>query len=81
MQSTGSPTPHRLGTSQARVVDLGRLLLGLSVVALGILFLLDSADSLDAGRAIDHWWPLVVVARESSRWPNARRGSCVARFS
>jgi hypothetical protein len=43
-------------------VDLGRLLLEFSIVALGIVFLLDSAGSLDAGRAIDHWWPLVVVA-------------------
>ena len=45
-----------------RVTDLGRPLLGLSVVALGVLFLLGSAGVLDAGRAIDRWWPLVIVA-------------------
>jgi len=60
-------------------VDLGRLLLGLSVVALGILFLLDSAGSLDAGRAIDHWWPLVVIAGGAftlaERPPSVLRGS------
>jgi hypothetical protein len=44
------------------VLDLGRLLLGLAVVALGILFLLDSADVLDARRAIDRWWPSLIIA-------------------
>ena len=42
--------------------DLGRLLVGLSVVALGALFMLDAAGVLDAGRAIDRWWPCVIVA-------------------
>jgi len=46
----------------ARVLDLGRLLLGLTVLTLGVLFLLDSADVLDAGQAIDRWWPLLIVA-------------------
>ena len=45
-----------------RVLDLGRLLLGLTVVALGVLFLLDSAGTLDAGQAIDDFWPLLLVA-------------------
>ena len=44
------------------VTDLGRLLVGLIVIAIGVLFLLDSAGSLDADRAIDHWWPLTLVA-------------------
>jgi hypothetical protein len=44
-----------------RVLDLGRLLLGLTVIALGALFLLDSADVLDAGDAIGHWWPVLIV--------------------
>ncbi len=42
--------------------NLGRILLGLVVVALGVLFLLDSADVLDAGTAIDHWWPVAIIA-------------------
>lgn len=54
---------HRHERSQEpRVLDLGRLLLGVTVAALGVLFLLDAADLLDAGKAIDHWWPLVIVA-------------------
>jgi Cell wall-active antibiotics response 4TMS YvqF/Domain of unknown function (DUF5668) len=45
-----------------RVLDLGRLLLGFTVVTLGVLFLLDSAGTLDAGQAIDNYWPLVLIA-------------------
>ena len=44
------------------MLDLGRLLLGLVIVSVGVLFLLDAADVLDANRAIDRWWPLVIVA-------------------
>ena len=52
--------PHLRGSD--RVLDLGRLLLGLTVVALGVLFLLDGADVLDAGQAIGDFWPLLLVA-------------------
>lgn len=45
-----------------RVLDLGRLLLGAIVVALGVLFLLDAAGVLNADRAIDRWWPIVILA-------------------
>lgn len=51
----------RSGDESARVLDLGRLLVGSAVIALGVLFLLDSADAIDAGRAIDRWWPLLIV--------------------
>jgi predicted membrane protein len=44
------------------VLDLGRPLLGLTIVALGVLFLLDSAGVLDAGEAIGNYWPLLLVA-------------------
>jgi cell wall-active antibiotic response 4TMS protein YvqF len=54
---TPTPTP----ASPRFVRDYGRILLGLIVVALGLLFLLDNAGSLDAGRAIDHWWPTVLI--------------------
>lgn len=42
--------------------DLGRILLGLVVLTVGVLVLLDAAGELDAGKAIDDWWPLVIVA-------------------
>lgn len=44
------------------VRDYGRILLGLVVVALGTLFLLDSAGVLDAGQAISDYWPVVIIA-------------------
>lgn len=62
LPSSISMSPHTPESGGARVTDLGRLLLGLSVVVLGVLFLLDSAGVLDAGKAIDRWWPLVIVA-------------------
>jgi hypothetical protein len=62
-----------------RVLDLSRLLLGLTVLALGTLFLLDSADALDAGRAIDRFWPLILVAAGlftlAERPPSVVRGT------
>jgi cell wall-active antibiotic response 4TMS protein YvqF len=60
-----STAPHLLSPrlrGPGRAPDLGRLLLGLTVVALGVLFLLDSADRVDAGRAIDDFWPVLLVA-------------------
>jgi LiaF transmembrane domain len=56
---------HRAGARDAgtdRVLDLGRLLLGLTIVALGVLFLLDGAGTLDASDAIGRWWPALLVA-------------------
>jgi len=79
MQSTAPSMQHGRGGGQVRVLDLGRLLLGCSIVALGILFLLDSAGSLDAGLVIDHWWPLVIVAAGlftlAERPPSVLRGA------
>ncbi len=56
----GRPAGPTDGTPPAR--DLSRLFVGLVVVTLGVLFLLDSAGALDAGRAIDRWWPAAIVA-------------------
>lgn len=55
-----SPAPPTPSSSPSR--DFGRLFVGLVVVSLGILFLLDSAGVLSAGRAIDRWWPLAIIA-------------------
>ena len=52
--------PGRSGEGPSR--DFGRLLIGLIVVTLGVLFLLDTADVLRADRVIDRWWPLAIVA-------------------
>jgi Cell wall-active antibiotics response 4TMS YvqF/Domain of unknown function (DUF5668) len=47
---------------QGRAFDFGRVLLGLVGVAIGTLYLLESADVLDAGAAIDGWWPTLIIA-------------------
>jgi hypothetical protein len=63
MRTSTPPHPSFFRTDgSGRVLDLGRLLLGLTVVALGVLFLLDSAGTHDAGQAIDDYWPLLLVA-------------------
>jgi Cell wall-active antibiotics response 4TMS YvqF len=47
---------------QPPIVDLGRILLALVVISVGVLFLLEAAGTLDAGEAIGDWWPAVVIA-------------------
>lgn len=66
-------------TGEQRVLDLGRLLLGLAVAALGILFLLDAASVLNADKALEHWWPTIIVAAGlltlAERPPSVVRGT------
>jgi hypothetical protein len=40
----------------------GRVLLGLVLVTLGVLFLLDQAGTIDAGEVIGDWWPAAIIA-------------------
>jgi hypothetical protein len=40
----------------------GRLLLGVGLLVVGILYLLDLADYVNAGSVIRTWWPLAVIA-------------------
>lgn len=42
--------------------DTGRILLGLIVLSLGVIFLLDGTGTLDAGQVIGDWWPAAVIA-------------------
>jgi predicted membrane protein len=42
--------------------DVGPVMVGLVLVALGGLFLLDQAGSIDAGQIIGDWWPLAIIA-------------------
>jgi len=63
MHASTHPSPLLHGdTRQPRVLDLGRLLIGLTVLTLGVLFVLDAAGVLDADKAIDDWWPSLIVA-------------------
>jgi cell wall-active antibiotic response 4TMS protein YvqF len=43
-------------------VTPSRLLIGLVLVGLGVLFLFDQAGALDAGEVIGDWWPVVIIA-------------------
>lgn len=51
---------HRAGGGRMR--DLGRVLLAAVVITVGALYLLDAGGVLNAGAAIDDWWPLLLVA-------------------
>ncbi|HPC83318.1 MAG TPA: DUF5668 domain-containing protein [Thermoanaerobaculaceae bacterium] len=53
--------------------DLSRLIMGLAVCALGVLFTLDRLDVLDAGRLIEYW-PLLLVAMGLARLLEAPGG-------
>jgi predicted membrane protein len=68
--------PHN---GEPQVLDLGRLLLGLVIVAFGVLFLLDAAGVLNADKAVNHWWPTVIVAAGlltlAERPPSVVRGT------
>ena len=78
-QGTWFGRPGRSHAGPGRVLDLGRLLIGATVVAIGVLFLLDAADVLDADKAIDHWWPVLIVAAGvftlAERPPSVVRGT------
>lgn len=53
--------------------DLSRLIIGLAVCALGVLFTLDHMDVLDAGNLLEYW-PLFLVAIGLSRLLQAPGG-------
>jgi hypothetical protein len=40
----------------------GRVVLGLVLVTIGVLFLLDQTGTLDAGDVIGDWWPVAIIA-------------------
>ncbi len=40
----------------------GRILFGLLLIALGVLFLLDRAGTLEASDTIRDWWPAAIIA-------------------
>lgn len=39
----------------------GRAFVGILLIALGVLFLLDRGDVLDAGDTIAQWWPVILI--------------------
>jgi hypothetical protein len=76
---SSATAPQLTPPRDTRVLDLGRLLIGVAIVTLGVLFLLDSADVLDADKAIGNWWPMLLVAAGvftlAERPPSVVRGA------
>lgn len=42
-------------------MNWGRVFVGSIILAVGVLFLLDNADVLDAGDVLSNWWPVVII--------------------
>lgn len=43
-------------------VNTGRLIAGLALIIVGVLFLLDQTGNIDAGSILSDWWPLIIIA-------------------
>ena len=81
MQPTpsSSPVPPAHGHrhfGEHRALDPGRTLLGMVVLAVGVLYLLDTLNVLDAGEVIGRWWPVALIAAGLLQLAE-RRGSLV----
>ena len=53
---------HHFSPRSAPARDYGRILLGLVVVAIGIVYLLEGAGVVDASHVVADYWPAVIVA-------------------
>lgn len=61
-------------------MNLGRAFFGGILVTLGVLFLLDTADVLDAGDVIAVWWPVLLIAAAALQFfanPGQRVGPAI----
>lgn len=54
-------------------MNAGRALVGTLIAALGVVFLLDSAGTLEAGDTLAAWWPVAIVALGLFHVAGARR--------
>lgn len=43
-------------------INTGRLIAGLALVVVGVLFLLDQSGTVNAGSILSDWWPLIIIA-------------------
>jgi hypothetical protein len=57
---------------------LGRLFLALVLLGFGTVALLDSAGVIDGDRAVDHWWPVILILAGVLRLLEGRRSSTVS---
>ncbi len=51
----------------------GRVVIGLGLIAAGVLFVLDNAGTLDAGETIGDWWPVLFVTLGVFQFVSDRR--------
>jgi hypothetical protein len=56
------PAPSEPSRQAGTFARPGRVLFGLVLIGLGVLFLLDQADVLDAGEVLSDWWPVAIIA-------------------
>ena len=56
------PAPPRLPAPPRRARDLSRVVLGVVVIAVGVLLVLDTAGVVSSDRAIGDWWPALIIA-------------------
>ena len=54
-------------------MNAGRAVVGTLLVGLGSVFLLDTADLLDAGATLSDWWPLAIVLLGAFQVASERR--------
>ena len=54
--------PGRAITHRPTTMDMTRPLLGLVVLAFGVIFFLDAAGAVNGDRVVDRWWPVILIA-------------------
>ena len=58
----------------------GRFVLGIALIAVGVLYLIDAAGDIDAGEILATWWPVVLIALGAAQYGidhSAKLGSAV----
>ena len=59
---TEEPAQQRSQHARHRVRRPDRLVIGAALIGLGVLYLLELADALDAGQVVRDWWPVILIA-------------------
>ncbi len=57
------------------MISPGRVVLGVALVAIGVLFLLDGQGTLDAGEVISDWWPVLLIGLGGLQYLNDRHSA------
>ena len=49
-------------------MNSGRLVVGIAMVAVGVLYLAAAVGDIDAGAIVANWWPVVLVALGAAQY-------------